>query len=102
MDLASIMKQVQRLQSKIEEMREELAGKEIEGSAGGGMVKVLVNGRREVISVKIDPEAMEDKEMLEDLIVAALNDAMRKARLLMEEEVSKLTSGLGINLPGLF
>jgi len=102
MDLTGLMKQVQRLQAKIEEIRNELSEKEIEGSAGGGMVKVVVNGNREVISVKIEPEALEDKQMLEDLIVAAINDALRKAKAVMEEEISKLTSVFGINLPGLF
>ncbi len=102
MNLASIMKQVQRLQTRIAEMKEELAEKEVEGAAGGGMVRVVVNGRQEVLSVEIEPEAMEDKEMLEDLVTAAVNDAMRRSKALMEEELSKITSDLGVNLPGLF
>lgn len=84
------------------EIKEELAEKEVEGSAGGGMVRVVANGRQEVISVVIEPEALGDREMLEDLVTAAVNDAMRKSRALMEEELSKVTSQLGINLPGLF
>jgi DNA-binding YbaB/EbfC family protein len=96
------MKQVQKLQARIAEMKEELAEKEVEGSAGGGMVRVVTNGRQEVISVVIEPEALEDREMLEDLVTAAVNDAIRKSRALMEEELSKVTSQLGINLPGLF
>ena len=102
MNLASIMKQVQRLQARIAEMKEELAEREVEGSAGGGMVKVVVNGRQEVLAVEIEPQAMEDREMLEDLITAAVNDAMRKSKALMEEELSKITSELGVNIPGLF
>ncbi len=96
------MKQVQKLQARIAEIKEELAEKEVEGSAGGGMVRVVTNGRQEVISVVIEPEALEDREMLEDLVTAAVNDAIRKSRALMEEELSKVTSQLGINLPGLF
>ncbi len=102
MNLASIMKQVQRLQARIAEMKEELAEREVEGSAGGGMVKVVVNGRQEVLAVEIEPQAMEDREMLEDLVTAAVNDAMRKSKALMEEELSKITSELGVNIPGLF
>ncbi len=102
MNLASIIKQVQRLQARIAEMKEELAEREVEGSAGGGMVKVVVNGRQEVLAVEIEPQAMEDREMLEDLITAAVNDAMRKSKALMEEELSKITSELGVNIPGLF
>jgi len=101
-NLASIIKQVQRLQARIAEMKEELAEREVEGSAGGGMVKVVVNGRQEVLAVEIEPQAMEDREMLEDLITAAVNDAMRKSKALMEEELSKITSELGVNIPGLF
>jgi len=96
------MKQVQKLQARMAEIKEELAEKEVEGSAGGGMVRVVVNGRQEVISVVIEPAALEDREMLEDLVTAAVNDAMRKSKALMEEELSKVTSQLGINLPGLF
>jgi len=84
------------------EVKEELAEKEVEGSAGGGMVKVVANGRQEVISVVIEPAALEDREMLEDLVTAAVNDAMRKSKALMEEELSKIASQLGINLPGIF
>jgi len=96
------MKQVQRLQARMAEVKEELAEKEVEGSAGGGMVKVVANGRQEVISVVIEPAALEDREMLEDLVTAAVNDAMRKSKALMEEELSKIASQLGINLPGIF
>jgi len=101
-NLASIMKQVQKLQARIAEMKEELAEREVEGAAGGGMVRVVVNGRQEVLAVEIEPEALEDREMLEDLVTAAVNDAMRKSKALMEEELSKITSELGVNIPGLF
>ena len=102
MNLTSIMKQVQRLQARIAEMKEGLAEKEVEGTAGGGMVRVVVNGRQEVLLVVIEPEAMDDRVMLEDLITAAVNDAMRKSKALMEEELSRITSELGVNIPGLF
>jgi DNA-binding YbaB/EbfC family protein len=74
----------------------------VEGSAGGGMVTVVVNGKGDLLSVKIDPEVArgEDLEMLQDLVVAAVNDALRRARELLAQEVSRLTGGL--NLPGLF
>lgn len=102
MNLTAVMKQVQRLQTRIAELKEELAEREVEGSAGGGMVKVVVNGRQEVISVTIESDVMQDKEMLEDLVTAAVNDALRRSKALMEEELSGLTSELGVNLPGLF
>ena len=102
MNLTSVMKQVQKLQTRIAELKEELAEREVEGSAGGGMVKVVVNGRQEVLSVTIEPEIIQDREMLEDLVTAAANDALRKSKALMEEELSGLTSELGVNLPGLF
>ncbi len=63
---------------------------------------MVVNGRQEVLAVEIEPQAMEDREMLEDLITAAVNDAMRKSKAFMEEELSKITSELGVNIPGLF
>jgi len=102
LNLTAVMKQVQRLQTRIAELKEELAEREVEGSAGGGMVKVVVNGRQEVISVTIESDVMQDKEMLEDLVTAAVNDALRRSKALMEEELSGLTSELGVNLPGLF
>ena len=100
--LGDIMKQAQRLKAEMDRLQAEAATKTVEGSAGGGMVTVVVNGKGDLLSVKIDPEVArgEDLEMLQDLVVAATNDALRKARELLAQEVSRLTGGL--SLPGLF
>jgi len=100
--LGDIMKQAQRLKAEMERLQAEAATRTVEGSAGGGMVTVVANGKGDLLSVKIDPEAArgEDLEMLQDLVVAASNDALRRARELLAQEVSRLTGGL--NLPGLF
>ena len=100
--LGDIMKQAQRLKAEMERLQAEAATKTVEGSAGGGMVTVVANGKGDLLSVKIDPEVArgEDLEMLQDLVVAAANDALRKARDLLAQEVSRITGGL--NLPGLF
>jgi len=95
------------LQEKMEKVQEELEQRTVEGSAGGGMVTVLVNGKLEVVDLKIDPQVInpEDVSMLEDLIIAAVNDALRRAQEIMAEELSKLAGGLnipGLKLPGLF
>jgi DNA-binding YbaB/EbfC family protein len=99
--LGDLMKQAQRLKAEMERLQAEAALKTIEGSAGGGMVTVVANGKGELLSVKIDPEVArgEDLEMLQDLVTAAANDALRRARELLAQEVSRLTGGL--NLPGL-
>lgn len=101
-DFGKMMKQAQEMQAKMMKIQEELARKEIEATSGGGMVTVKVNGQQEVLSVSIDPGVFSDgdKEMLEDLIVAALNEARRKALDLAKQEMSSLTGGLSI--PGLF
>ena len=95
-------KQMEKLQKQMEEIQRSLKERTVEGSAGGGMVKAIVNGQKELLSVKIDPEVVnaDDVEMLEDLIVAAVSQAMKKAEEIHEEEMSKLTGGL--KLPGLF
>ena len=100
--LGDLMKQAQRLKAEMERIQAEAATKTVEGSAGGGMVTTVANGKGELLSVKIDPEVVrgEDVEMLQDLITAAANDALRKARELLAREVSRLTGGFG--LPGLF
>jgi len=100
--LGDLMKQAQRLKTEMDRLQAEAATKTVEGSAGGGMVTVVSNGKGELLSVKIDPEVArgEDLEMLQDLVVAAANDALRKARELLAQEVSRLTGGL--SLPGLF
>jgi DNA-binding YbaB/EbfC family protein len=99
--LGDLMKQAQRLKAEMERLQAEAASKTVEGSAGGGMVTVVANGKGEVLSVKIDPEVArgEDLEMLQDLVTAAANDALRRARELLAQEVSRLTGGL--SLPGL-
>jgi DNA-binding YbaB/EbfC family protein len=100
--LGDLMKQAQRMKAEMERLHAEAALKTVEGSAGGGMVTVVANGKGELLSVKIDPEVTrgEDLEMLQDLVTAAVNDALRRARELLTQEVSRLTGGL--NLPGLF
>ena len=100
--LGDIMKQAQRLKAEMDRLQAEAATKMVEGSAGGGMVTVVANGKGDLLSVKIDPEVArgEDLEMLQDLVMAAANDALRRARELLAQEVSRLTGGL--NLPGLF
>ncbi len=102
MNINQIMKQAKKMQAKMAEMQEQLGKKTIESSVGGGMVKVVANGKQEILSVKIDPEVVnpEDVEMLEDLILSAVNDALRKSKEMVSEEMAKLTGGLKI--PGLF
>ncbi len=96
-----IMRQAQELQAKLAKAQEELASATIEASSGGGAVKVTVNGQQEVQSVKISPEAInpDDAELLEDLVLAAINEAMSKSKELAAERLGKITGGLKI--PGL-
>ncbi|MEK7204227.1 MAG: YbaB/EbfC family nucleoid-associated protein [candidate division NC10 bacterium] len=100
-DLGDLMKQAQRMKAEMDRIQAEVAAKTVEGSAGGGMVTVVANGKGEILSVRIDPEVArgEDQEMLQDLVTAAANDALRKARELLAQEVSRVAGGLG--LPGL-
>jgi DNA-binding YbaB/EbfC family protein len=103
-NMGNLMKQAQQIQAKITKLREELGGKTIEVSSGGGMVTVMVNGRQEIVSIKIDPEVINpnDSEMLQDLILAALNDGLSKAKNMVTEEMKNLTGGIDIsNIPGL-
>jgi nucleoid-associated protein EbfC len=99
--MGNLLKQAQEMQSRMAKIQEELAQKTVEGSAGGGMVRVTVNGQLALTAIKIDPTVInsEEKEMLEDLIMAAINDGMRKARDMASTEMSKITGGLKI--PGL-
>lgn len=101
-NVANLMKQAQAMQERLAKLQEEAATKTVTATAGGGMVTVTVNGAMQVVAVKIDPEVLkaEDPELLQDLIVAASNEALRKARDLMAEEMKALTGGLRI--PGLF
>lgn len=101
------MQQVKALQDKMAKMQEELAGKTVEGSSGGGMVSVVVNGRQEVLSLRIEPQVVDphDIEMLQDLVVAAVNDALRKSQEMAAREMAQITGGLnipGLKIPGLF
>ena len=97
----NMMKEAQRLQREMERMQEEIAKKVVDATAGGGMVTVQANGKQELVSIKIDPEVInkDDAQMLEDLVLAACNEALRKSRELMQQELGKLTGGLKI--PGL-
>jgi DNA-binding YbaB/EbfC family protein len=99
--LGKMMKQAQQLQAKMLKLQEELAEKTVETSAGGGMVKVIANGRQQLVSIQIEKEVVDpdDVEMLQDLILAAANDALTKAQEMVTEEMNKLTGGL--NLPGM-
>ncbi len=101
------LQQVKALQEKMAKMQEELALKKVEASAGGGMVTVEVSGKQEVLTIKIDRQVVdpEDIEMLQDLIVAAVNDGLRRAQEMAASEMGKLAGGInipGLNIPGLF
>lgn len=99
--MGNMLKQAQKLQSKIFKMQEEMAERTVETSVGGGMVKAVANGKQELVSIKIDPEVVDpdDVQMLEDLVVAAVNDALKKAKEMVSEEMTKLAGGFKI--PGL-
>lgn len=101
-NMGHLMKQAQAMQERLAKIQEEAAGKTVDATAGGGMVTVTVNGAMQVVGVKIDPEVVksDDVELLQDLIVAATNEALRKARDMMTEEMKAITGGLRI--PGLF
>ena len=100
--LGNILKQAQQMQSRISQLQEEMAEKTVEANSGGGMVNLVMNGKQEIVSLRIDPEVVskEDIEMLQDLIKAAVNEAIRKSQEMMTEEMKKITGGLSI--PGLF
>jgi DNA-binding YbaB/EbfC family protein len=99
--MANMMKQAQKLQSKMMQMQEELAQRTVEASAGGGMVKVVANGKQQIVSIQIEKEVVdpEDVDMLQDLVQAAVNDALTRSQEMVNAEMSKLTGGLSI--PGL-
>ncbi len=105
--LGNIMRQAQKMQEKMAEMQKELATRTCEASSGGGMVTATVNGSQELISVKIDPSVIDpdDLEMLEDLVVAAVNEGIRRSKQMVSDEMSKITAGMGLpggGIPGLF
>lgn len=103
-NMGNLLKQAQLLQNKMAKLQEDLEEKKVEASSGGGMVTVVVNGRQELLSINIEPEVInpDDQEMLQDLILAAINDGMAKAKNMVNEEMGKLTGGLNLpNIPGL-
>ncbi len=102
--LGNIMRQAQKMQERLAEVQKELAKKTCEASSGGGMVTAVVNGSQELVSIKIDPSVVDpgDVEMLEDLVVAAVNEAFKRSKQMVSDEMAKITSGLGLNIPGLF
>ncbi|MGH8016031.1 MAG: YbaB/EbfC family nucleoid-associated protein [Candidatus Zixiibacteriota bacterium] len=100
-NLGQMLKQVQQMQAKMQEVQTELEKAEVEATSGGGMVKVVVNGKNEIVSIKIDPEVVnkDDIEMLQDLVLAAVNSAREKVQEMQSEKMSALTGGL--NIPGM-
>lgn len=102
-NIAQLMQQAQKMQEDLKKAQEELASLEVTGTAGGGMVEVTMSGRHEVRRVRIDPQAGEDREMLEDLVAAAVNDAVNRVQEASREKMSGLTGGMpmppGFNLP---
>ena len=100
-NMGQLMKQAQQIQTKMAKLQEDLGDRTVEASSGGGMVIVVANGRQEVLSIKIEPEVIDpdDSEMLQDLIMAAVNDALTRAKDMVNEEMGKLTKGM--NSPGM-
>ena len=102
-----LFKEMQKIQKKLEETQKQLEEKTVTVQVGGGMVTVTANGKQEILSIEIERELInpEEKEMLEDLIIAGVNEALKRSKEMVEEELSKITGGLklpGLNLPGLF
>ncbi|NCO50931.1 MAG: YbaB/EbfC family nucleoid-associated protein [Deltaproteobacteria bacterium] len=100
--LGNIMKQAQQMQQKIGRIQQELEGREVEATAGGGMVTAVVTGKMQLMSLKIEKTVVdpEDVEMLQDLVTAAVNEALKKSQEMMQQEMAKVTGGM--SLPGLF
>ena len=101
-NMNQMMKQAKKMQAQMEKAQAALAEKEVEGTAGGGVVKVTANGHKQILNIEIQPEAVDpdDVEMLEDLVTAAVNEALKQVDELVAQEMGKFTSGL--NIPGLF
>ena len=99
--IGNIMKQAQQMQRRMAELQEELENKQVEASAGGGMVTAIVSGKQQLLDLKIEPAVVdrEDVEMLQDLITAAVNEAIKQSQKMAQEEMAKVTGGL--NIPGL-
>lgn len=102
--LGNIMKQAQKMQERMAEVQAALALKTCEASSGGGMVTAIVNGAQELVGIKIDRSVVDpnDVDMLQDLVVAAVSEGLRRSKQMVSDEMSKLTAGLGVNIPGLF
>ncbi len=102
-NMGNLMKQAQKMQKDMEKMQEELKDKTVEASAGGGAITVVATGKKEIKEISIKPEVVDpdDVEMLQDLILAAVNEALRKADEMSSDQMGKLTGGLG-GIPGLF
>ncbi|PLX80531.1 MAG: YbaB/EbfC family nucleoid-associated protein [Desulfuromonas sp.] len=100
--LGNIMKQAQQMQQKMARLQEELAEKTVEASSGGGIVTAVVNGKQQIVELKIDQSAVDpdDVEMLQDLVVAAVNEALKESQEMAQAEMGKITGGM--NIPGLF
>ena len=99
-DIGNIMKQAQQLQERLAQVQDDVARRTVEASAGGGMVKVTVNGKHEILAITIDPAVLkEDVELVQDLVLAAVNEGLRSAQRMVAEEMTKVTGGLKI--PGL-
>ena len=102
-DIGGLFRQAQQLQEKLANVQQELGARTVEASSGGGMVTAVMSGKLELVEVRVEPSLLEkpDVEMLQDLIVAAVNEAIRAAQKMMADEMGKLTGGLGIKLPGM-
>ena len=100
--LGNIMKQAQQMQAKIARVQQELESKEVEATAGGGMVTARANGKQQILDLKIEKDVVdpEDVEMLQDLLLAAVNEAIKKSQEMIQSEMSKVTGGM--NIPGMF
>lgn len=100
--LGNIMKQAQQMQARIARVQQELESREVEATAGGGMVTARVNGKQELLSLKIEKDVVdpEDVEMLQDLVLAAVNEAIKQSQEMIKQEMGKVTGGM--NIPGLF
>jgi DNA-binding YbaB/EbfC family protein len=101
-NMGNMMKQVQKMQKQMQQAQEELKDKTVKGTAGGGMVTITANGHKEIIDIEIKPEAVDpdDIEMLQDLVLAAMNDALKQVDELVSKDMGKFTGGM--NIPGLF
>lgn len=101
-NIQKMMKQAKKMQEDMAKLQDELKNKTVDASAGGGVVEVTVNGKQELIAIRIKPEAVDpdDVEMLQDLVLAAVNEGIKKSQDMASEEMGKITGGLNLNLPG--